>query len=160
MRRNQFTGPAPVPDRFHASYEKQDSGCWIWRKGFSGGRNGRYGQLRLPNGSGISAHRLSYMLHFGPIPSGVEVCHRCDVPACVNPAHLFLGTTADNAADREAKGRHGKGNQRVAPEKRAEILGASKVTSDLVARSGISRSQVFRIRRDANATERARMNLR
>ena len=53
-----------------------------------------------------SAHRVSYMLNYGEIPGGMEVCHKCDNPRCINPEHLFIGTRKDNIADREAKGRN------------------------------------------------------
>ena len=50
-------------------------------------------------------HRYSWIIHFGNVPDGLQVCHTCDNPPCVNPSHLFLGTAKDNAIDREKKGR-------------------------------------------------------
>lgn len=58
------------------------------------------------NGRQTYTHRVSYELHVGPIPDGLFILHRCDVPACVNPDHLFVGSAADNVADMMAKGRH------------------------------------------------------
>jgi len=90
--------------RFWSNVDKSGV-CWLWTA------STRYGYGRLKVGARrIQAHRVSWELHHGPIPEGLCVLHNCpggDNPTCVNPAHLWLGTRADNAADRDAKGRHG-----------------------------------------------------
>lgn len=84
-------------DRFWARVEKTET-CWLW----SGGRDpDGYGEF-----NGTRAHRASWELHNGPIPNGLWVLHHCDNPPCVRPDHLFLGSSADNTADKVAKGRH------------------------------------------------------
>lgn len=80
-----------------------NSGCWLWDCQYN--RDG-YGLLRC-KGTYKVAHRLSYEQFVGPIPNGLLVLHRCDVPSCVNPAHLFLGTYSDNTRDMIRKGRAG-----------------------------------------------------
>lgn len=89
----------------HVSIEP--SGCWEWQ---GSTRNG-YGRMTIgsrKDGSRktVSTHRIAYWLHYGEIPDGMEVCHKCDNPRCVNPYHLFIGTRQDNIDDRERKGRN------------------------------------------------------
>jgi hypothetical protein len=78
------------------------SGCWIWMGAIEDERG--YGLVYV-GAKRTGAHRYSWQLHNGPIPDGVLVCHRCDVPSCVNPDHLFLGSKKDNYDDSRSKGR-------------------------------------------------------
>lgn len=95
--------------------EKDGNGCWIWKGSFAGHMG--YGRTNFQN-KHWQAHRLFYTWYKGEIPDGMFVLHRCDVPSCVNPDHLFLGTAKSNAKDMVKKGRnkHGVGN----PFKRGE----------------------------------------
>lgn len=84
-----------------------DTTCWDWVG--SKYRRG-YGHFRRKiNGKWVmyKSHRYSYEFYNGPIPEGAFVCHKCDTPGCVNPAHLFTGSAKDNTADMFSKGRKG-----------------------------------------------------
>lgn len=89
-------------ERFHEKYcPEPNTGCWLWDRAAT---PGGYGHFSL-EGRPESAHRASWRIYRGPIPTGLFVCHRCDTPSCVNPDHLFLGTGSDNIRDRHSKGR-------------------------------------------------------
>lgn len=81
-----------------------ETGCWIWMASTKG-KTG-YGKFTTDGDhKNISAHRYSYIRYKGAIPSGMCVCHSCDIRLCVNPDHLFLGTHQDNVDDMVQKGR-------------------------------------------------------
>ena len=128
--------------------------CWLWtasRLKFFG-----HGQFWARKADGKlmpePAHRSSWKINVGPIPEGMCVLHRCDVPTCVNPAHLFLGSRADNIADMVAKGRQARGES-----KRGTRLTESQVVSmrnavaagnpqiDVAAQFGISQGHLCQI---------------
>lgn len=117
---NQYTN-TPLDVRFWARVQKsREDKCWLWQGSVN--KDG-YGRLQVgPRGANRmwAAHRLAYALHNGPIPDGLWVLHHCDNPPCCNPAHLFLGTLADNHADMDSKGRrpHGEAHwMKKSPER-------------------------------------------
>jgi hypothetical protein len=93
----------PVLDRFWEKVDRRgDDECWNW----TAGRNRwGYGKFSPRTPGHMGAHRFSAMLHFGMFDLRLLVLHHCDNPACVNPAHLYLGTDADNARDKRVRGR-------------------------------------------------------
>jgi hypothetical protein len=94
--------------------------CWNWTA-YKVKRG--YGRIRLGDKSHL-AHRVAYYLTYGEYPEDLLVCHSCDNPACINPNHLFLGTTLDNVTDKMQKGRH--------DPSRGEKNGLAKLTWDKV----------------------------
>lgn len=112
--------PRPPQERFWTKVDRNGpipehcpelGPCWLW----TGSKKVRgYGCLRSgkPANKILSTHRLSWEIHYGPIPDGFGVCHHCDNPPCVRPDHFFLGTQVENMADAGRKG-HMKKKRRV-----------------------------------------------
>lgn len=128
-------------ERFRASYEVSECGCWNWlgRKYGIG-----YGNIKV-SGKHLRAHRYSWMLaNKQQIPAGMCVCHHCDDPSCVNPHHLFLGTIAENNFDKLQKGRQARGETLSHPRARGERNGNSRLT----------KAQVEKIQRDSRPQRR------
>lgn len=93
-----------LAERFWKKVVKAENGCWGWtgaRMQFGYGAIGAGGH----RGRTLRAHRVSWEIHFGPVPWARHVCHKCDTPSCTNPAHLFLGDDQSNLDDMRAKGR-------------------------------------------------------
>lgn len=111
------TKPMDQKTRILNAVRESEAGCWEWQK--TKDRVG-YGRLKVSLGSRDSfrhesAHRYSYLLFVGEIPTGMCVLHKCDNRSCVNPGHLFLGTQKDNIRDMHAKGRGPRGYTRTKP---------------------------------------------
>lgn len=148
-----LNAPQDVSKRFFAKVEKTSS-CWLWF-----GASDKHGYGRFLTGSRADgtrkltlSHRHSWEAVNGAIPDGLNVLHRCDVPACVNPDHLFLGSQKDNVDDMVAKSRHshGEANGRsiLKEETVRQIklsLKAGETNKSLSARHNVSHSLISMI---------------
>ena len=147
-----------VKERFDI-YSLPGPGCWQWL-GYKD--NNGYGRLNV-KGKPMLASRVSYLLHYGEVPEGHYVCHKCDNPSCVNPEHLFAGTQADNVADMHNKGRDRKrgmpGSKHHASKLNdtavKEIRQSDAPDSFFAKKFGVSRATIHAVRKGKTWTHLA-----
>lgn len=136
-------------DDFHKKYRKgAPNECWLWTGSFLTNGYGRF----FIKGKTITAHRFSWELANGPIPEDLFILHKCDTPACVNPAHLSPGTPSDNMRDRDSRGRQARlfgetnPNAKLTESKVQQIrMLRGKPYPEIAKAFGISKSAVCRI---------------
>lgn len=125
-------------------------GCWLWTGAVNACGYGTSGHPVVRKTA--LAHRLAYEWLVGPIPAGMCVLHSCDVPSCVNPSHLRLGTQYDNAQDRERRrrGRHAAGaahgRAKLSEDDVRQIRRSPLSHTDEASRFGVSRTLVRKVR--------------
>jgi hypothetical protein len=158
-----------TPEQRLSRYRVSDSGCWEWQGAvYPGG----YGHIAPLYGE-CQAHRASYRHHKGEIPPKTLVLHSCDNRRCINPDHLRLGNHSANNHDAYSRGRRrdvsGERNPfaKLRDEDIARILADPRTQPEIAKDYGVCRSTIGEIKRGArhawrtaNATERAKMNLR
>lgn len=144
-----------LTERFWAKVDKRGpDDCWEWTANRT---TSGYGRIKVSSYKTEGAHRLSYYFANGEDPGDMLVCHTCDNPACVNPAHLFIGTAKDNAHDKMRKGRDRNGDNAGAANPNAKIneadaaqiiraIQSGQTNTAIAERFAISHSMVSRIR--------------
>lgn len=131
------------------SVPEPNSGCLLWERYVSADG---YGVLRW-NGKVQKAHRLAWQSQKGSIPSGMLVCHKCDVPSCINPSHMFLGRDADNSDDKVAKGRQARVRGERQPKAKLTerdipvIRADSRILREIAKDFGVSVGLIFFIKK-------------
>lgn len=153
MAKGDFRLHKSLWDRFHDKFVPDpNSGCWLWTGAVKELGYGVIGLGHREDGT-AKAHRVAYQLYKGDIPQGMNVLHSCDLPCCVNPAHLRLGTLSDNSRDCVSRGRHKIPNNRgeratwakLNAEKVAQIKKRELAGTAYAKLYGVSKSTIYQI---------------
>lgn len=148
-------------EQFWAKVEKGMS-CWVWQGARKSEAGLDYGQFYY-KGKRLASHRVAWELTNGIIPKGLCVLHKCDIPSCVNPDHLFLGTRKDNIADRHIKGRDSHGlrhsiacsgenhgsaklNDNIVKQIRYLCKQGNMTHAQIAAKFGVHKSQISKVK--------------
>jgi hypothetical protein len=141
----------PLRARIYAQTEFTKT-CWVWK-----GNKDRKGYgIASHNRQEFRTHRLSWIMHIGEIPEGMWVLHKCDNPSCINPDHLFLGTSDDNVRDRNEKGRTSHGERQSGKLRREDVWAIRKEPryrgsrAVVAAKYGVSKSAIDLILKGAS----------
>jgi hypothetical protein len=150
LKKSKFSKSSPLEERFAESFYISPCGCWLWNRYIA---PQGYGEIWI-NGEKHSSHRASWIIHHGAIPDCAWVLHKCDVRHCVNPAHLFLGTPADNSADMVSKKRQALREKNAASKLTSEqseeikkMLALGWKQRDIARKYGVSQSSICHISR-------------
>jgi hypothetical protein len=130
------------------SMPEPNSGCLLWIGGAT--HDFGYGQLKV-DGRTRNVHVLQWERYNGPVPKGRYVCHKCDVPPCIEPTHLFLGTLRINLADMRAKRRHAFGERSAMAKLTTTAIPAIRVDGrrhgDIAKDYGVSPTLISQVKR-------------
>ena len=139
-----------ITERFEEKcYAEPNTGCWLWTACVS---EKGYGLFSIGS-KRVRAHRVSYEIYVGAVGQ-MNVLHRCDTPSCVNPDHLFLGTSKDNSEDMVRKGRQTSGSRngraKITDAQALAIYLSDEHPEDLAQRYGLTRGAILSIRRKSS----------
>lgn len=162
---NDYVPDYGLPTRIWKKVEPvTESGCWLWTGAVD--KHKGHGRTYWKEKVQLS-HRVFFEAKHGKIPDGMCVCHKCDVPSCVNPDHLFVGTVADNNADMRRKGRasgnrtNGERHHRAkfTDEQAIKIRSDPRGSSEIAREYGVHHSTIFYLKSGKNWKHLRRANV-